>query len=205
MKLFNLVVVSLGLSLIGFGIISCASTPEFQVAEDSAKPAGRISSRGKAIDLEGQGGWDTGDKFPSSEVVTANMQDGSLPTKGKVRIISVVPSIDTLVCEQQTHLLGETKKLKPGIERVTISMDLPMAQKRFAKEAKLENITYFSDFKKKTFGQQTGLLMKGSGLLARAVIVLDEAGKVRYFQITPDVAQMPDMDRAFEEANKLMK
>ncbi len=84
MKLFNLVVVSLGLSLIGFGIISCASTPEFQVAEDSAKPAGRISSRGKAIDLEGQGGWDTGDKFPSSEVVTANMQDGSLPTKGKV-------------------------------------------------------------------------------------------------------------------------
>jgi thiol peroxidase len=78
-----------------------------------------------------------------------------------------------------------------------------MAQRRFAAEAKLENIQYLSDYKSGGFGYASGLLMEGSELLARAVIVADKHGVVRYMQVVPDVTKMPDMDRAFTEAKKL--
>ena len=118
-------------------------------------------------------------------------------------MINVVPSIDTKVCEEQTHILGESPNLPANIARLTVSRDLPMAQKRFAAEAKLENIQYVSDYKSGGFGNASGLLMDGSELLARAVIVADKDGVVRYMQIVPDVTKMPDMDKAFTEAKKL--
>jgi thiol peroxidase len=79
-----------------------------------------------------------------------------------------------------------------------------MAQGRFAKEANLENITYLSDYKTGSFGDHTGLLMKGSLLLARAVIVTDAEGIVKYIHITPEVSHLPDMNKAFSVANKLI-
>ena len=122
---------------------------------------------------------------------------------GKVKLVSFVPSVDTKVCEQQTHLLGESAALSPNVVRITVSRDLPAAQKRFAAEAKLDNITYLSDYKAGSFGAATGLLMPDSGLLARAVAVVDGQGNVRYLQVVPELRYPPDMDKAIQFANGL--
>ncbi len=123
---------------------------------------------------------------------------------GNVTIINIVPSIDTKVCEEQTHILGESDLIYKTIKRVTISRDLPMAQSRFAKEASLENIVYLSDFKDSSFGKSSGLLMTEKGLLARGVIVTDRKGIIRYMQVVPEVSILPDMKQAIKFANDLL-
>jgi len=120
-----------------------------------------------------------------------------------VSVINIVPSIDTPVCESQTHSLGESKLLNPAIGRLTISRDLPMAQTRFAQAANLENITYLSDYKYGAFGKSTGLLMEGKELLARAIIVTDQAGIIKYIQVVSNIKELPNMDKAYTFANKL--
>jgi thiol peroxidase len=125
--------------------------------------------------------------------------------KGKVRIISVVPSLDTKVCEQQTHYLSEKNKgLDKMVELITISIDTPFAQKRFAEEAKIENVTFLSDYRGGDFGKAHGLFLKGLHILARAVIIVDAQNTIRYLQITPELAQMPDMDAAFTFTRSLI-
>lgn len=125
--------------------------------------------------------------------------------KGKVRIISVVPSLDTKVCEQQTHYLSEKNKgLDKMVELITVSIDTPFAQKRFAEEAKISNVTFLSDFRNADFGKTYGLFLKDPHILARAVMVVDAQNIVRHLQITPELAQLPDMDEAFQTARKLV-
>jgi thiol peroxidase len=124
---------------------------------------------------------------------------------GKVLIISVVPSIDTKVCEEQTHHLGELiTSLPAAIERITISRDTPFAQKRFSEEAKLLNVTFLSDYRDGSFGKATGLLIDDSMLLARSVIVVDQKGIVRYIQVVPELSHLPDLDAAFLKAESLL-
>jgi thiol peroxidase len=125
--------------------------------------------------------------------------------KGKVRIISVVPSLDTKVCEQQTHYLSEKNKgLDKMVELITVSIDTPFAQKRFAEEAKISNVTFLSDYRNADFGKAYGLFLKDPHILARAVMVVDAQNTVRHLQITPELAQLPDMDEAFQVARKLI-
>jgi thiol peroxidase len=125
--------------------------------------------------------------------------------KGKVRIISIVPSLDTKVCEQQTHYLSEKNMgLDRMVELITISIDTPFAQKRFAEEAKITNVTFLSDFRAADFGKAHGLLLKDPHLLSRALLVVDKDNKVRYLQITPELAQLPDLEEAFRFARKLV-
>jgi len=125
--------------------------------------------------------------------------------KGKVRIISVVPSLDTKVCEQQTHYLSERNKgLDKLVELITISIDTPFAQKRFADEAKIDNVTFLSDYRGGEFGKAHGLFLKGPHYLARTVMIVDAQNTIRYLQITPDLAQLPDMDEAFTFARSLI-
>jgi thiol peroxidase len=124
--------------------------------------------------------------------------------KGRVLFLSVVPSLDTRVCEAQTHYLGEQgARLSPDIAKITISRDTPFAQKRFAEEAKLTNITYLSDYRDGSFGRSTGLLQEESMLLARSVILVDREGIVRYIQVVPELTHMPDMEAAFARAEAL--
>ena len=78
-----------------------------------------------------------------------------------------------------------------------------MAQQRFAAAANLQNIQYVSDYKMGSFGKSTGLMMKGKELLARGVIVTDKSGVIQYYQVVPDITQLPDMAKAIEVANKL--
>lgn len=125
--------------------------------------------------------------------------------EGKVRIISVVPSLDTKVCEQQTHQLSEKNHgLDKMVELITVSIDTPFAQKRFAEEAKIRNITFLSDYRGAEFGKSHGLFLKDPHLLARAILVVDAHNVVRYLQITPELAQLPDLDAAFTFARSLV-
>ncbi len=125
--------------------------------------------------------------------------------KGKVRIISVVPSLDTPVCEQQTHHLSEKNKgLDKMVELMTVSIDTPFAQKRFAKEAQIANVTFLSDYRDAEFGKTYGLFLKAPHILARTVMVVDAHNTVRYLQVTPELTELPDLDKAFAVAKSLI-
>jgi thiol peroxidase len=124
--------------------------------------------------------------------------------RGSVLFLSIVPSLDTAVCDAQTHYLGEEgDKLSPEIRRITISRDTPFAQKRFAKEAKLTNLQYLSDHGDASFGRSTGLLIDDLMLLSRSVILVDKKGTVRYIQVVPEITHLPDMEKAFQKAEQL--
>lgn len=182
-----------------------ASTSTMQINSDSVAPGTAVTRQGASVNLLGTP-IAVGDKLPATDLVAA----GNLATvdlsraHGKVLLLSIVPSIDTKVCEEQTHYLGEKGKGLPAeIERITISRDTPFAQARFAKAAKLTNIHFLSDYKEGAFGRSVGLLQDGSRLLARAVILVDAGGIVRYIQVVPELSNLPDLDRAFIEAGKL--
>jgi thiol peroxidase len=124
--------------------------------------------------------------------------------RGEILFLSVVPSLDTKVCEAQTHYLAEEgDKLPEAIRRITISRDTPFAQKRFANEAKLTDILYLSDYKTGSFGKETGLLMDDLMLLARSVVLVDRAGIIRYIQVVPEITHLPEMETAFDKALEL--
>jgi thiol peroxidase len=143
--------------------------------------------------------------LPSVKLVDSNLKSvDPAGMQGEVLLLSVVPSLDTQVCEQQTHLLGEEgPKLPPGVRLVTISRDLPFAQKRFAEEAGFKDILFLSDYQKSDFGQATGLLVDQIYLLARSVILVDRQGTVRYIQVVPELSHLPDMTTAFAKAAEL--
>ena len=191
-----------------FGLAACsAKQPQLAVDRESAIPGTTVSKQGNTITLLGTG-IELGQQIPSTDLVDAStMQTVDLQTyRGKVLLLSIVPSIDTKVCETQTHLLGEEGDMLPStIQRITISRDTPFAQKRFADEAKLTDIQYLSDYKEGAFGRSTGLLLDGPRLLARSVILVDKKGIVRYIQVVPDITHLPDMDKAFAKTIELNK
>lgn len=140
-------------------------------------------------------------KLTQTDLSLINISD----SKGKVRIISVVPSLDTKVCEQQTHYLSEKNNgLDKMVELVTVSVDTPFAQKRFAEEAKITNVTFLSDYRGAEFGKAYGLFLKSPHILARSVMVIDAHNTVRYLQITPELGQLPDLDKALAVAKSLI-
>ena len=139
-----------------------------------------ITLHGKPLTLIGNKS-QVGKRLPTLRLPDLGMKMIDLQSfKGKVTIMSVVPSLDTPTCDKQTHILSEENK---GLDKianlVTVSRDLPFAQKRFAKNAKMQNITFLSDYRDAEFGKRTGLLIKENRLLARAVFVLDQNGIVR--------------------------
>jgi thioredoxin-dependent peroxiredoxin len=144
-----------------------------------------------------------GDAAPDFTALDINMAPVKLSSfKGQVVIISVVPSLDTPVCELQTkHFNEEAEKLSARV--LTISMDLPFAQRRFCDSFKIGNVTTLSDFKDREFGQKYGLAVKELGLLARAVLVVDKTGKISYIQIVKDAGQQPDYAPVLAEAKRL--
>jgi thiol peroxidase len=149
-----------------------------------------------------------GKSLPSVSLVDAmTMKDVDLSKeRGAVLFLSIVPSIDTAVCEEQTHYLGEEgEKLPKEVRRITISRDTPFAQKRFAKEAKLTYLQYLSDYKQGEFGRATGLLMEKTLLLARSVVLVDKKGTIRYIQVVPEITRLPDLEKAFQKALDLNK
>lgn len=144
-----------------------------------------------------------GQPLPVTSLVDAKtMNEVNLADlRGKVLFLSIVPSIDTKVCEAQTHYLGEQgDRLPSDVVRITVSRDTPFAQMRFAEEGKLTDIQYLSDYKEGAFGKSVGLLIEGPRLLARSVVLVDKKGIVRYIQVVPEITYLPDMEKAFGQA-----
>ncbi len=207
------------LALLCLGLSSCGTLPhagktdfsykDMPVADGSAVAGegNNVLFQGKPLMLTGMG-IKVGDTL--RDVKLAQTDLSMVPVndtkgKGKVRIISIVPSLDTKVCEQQTHYLSEKNMgLDRMVELITISIDTPFAQKRFAEEAKINNVTFLSDFRAADFGKAHGLLLKDLHLLSRAVLVVDKDNKVRYLQVTPELRQLPDLEEAFRFARKLV-
>lgn len=147
-----------------------------------------------------------GKALPKIELPNMSLAMTALDSfKGKVTILSVVPSLDTPTCEKQTHILSEENQgLDKKVNLITISRDLPFAQKRFSKEAKINNLIFLSDYRDASFGKASGLLIQENRLLARAVFVLDKDGVVRYKEIVSKLAELPDMAKAFKAAQSLL-
>ena len=163
-----------------------------------------VTFKGAALELQGQG-IQAGDTLRHVQLTGRDLKPVDLASqRGKVRLISIVPSLDTKVCEQQTHYLSEKNNgLERQIELITVSVDTPFAQDRFAKEAKIQNVAFLSDYRGAEFGKAHGLLVKDIHLLARTVMVVDRQNVVRYLQVTPELGQFPDMEAAFRVARRL--
>lgn len=190
----------------------CASSGTNQVQADLPVDKGTVSA-GSAVTVKGNemplaewGMVEVGQPLPEAILSNTSLQPVNIADNGgKVRIISVVPSLDTPTCDRQTHELSEENGgLDETVELITISMDLPFAQSRFAKEAKINNVTFLSDYKDREFGNNNGLIIEPLGLLARAVIVTDKDDIVRYLQVVPEVTALPDMQAAMRAARNLL-
>ena len=194
--------------IVGLLLTACATNQGSIVVDtESVLPGTQVSKKGQNLPLTGTA-IEIGQRLPETELVdmkTMNAIDLN-DYRGSVLFLSIVPSIDTSVCEAQTHFLGEEGDALPAtIKRITISRDTPFAQARFAKEAKLEEIDYLSDYKEGAFGRSTGLLIDGPRLLARSIVLVDKQGIVRYIQVVPDITHLPDMEKAFDKARELEK
>ncbi len=146
-----------------------------------------------------------GDPAPEFRVVDNALQAVTLASNlGRVQLITVVPSIDTPVCDTMTRKFNEkAAQLPESVVILTVSVDLPFAQKRWCGNAGVDKIKTVSDYQDRSFGLNYGLLLKELKLLARAVYVIDKDGKVAYREIVKEVTAEPDYDAALAAAIKL--
>lgn len=147
-----------------------------------------------------------GQKAPDFTVVGNDLSPVKLSSfSGKVVIISSVPSLDTGVCDTMTRRFNEEAgKLGKDVAVLTLSMDLPFAQKRWCGAAGVTHVTTLSDYQTADFGTQYGLLIKELRLLARAVLVVDKTGIVRYVQVVPEIATEPDYAAALKAVKDVL-
>lgn len=172
------------------------------MATATTERAGAVTFKGNPMTLVGPE-IQVGQPAPDVALTGIDMSEKKISDfKGKTVILSVVPSLDTPVCDKQTRAFNEKAGSLPGTAVVTVSLDLPFAQKRWCGAAGVQNITVLSDYKHHNFGQSYGLLIKELGLLGRAVFVIDKNGVVRYKQYVKEVATEPNYDEVLEAAKK---
>ncbi|WP_261133273.1 thiol peroxidase [Bacillus sp. Marseille-Q3570] len=142
-----------------------------------------------------------GDAAPDFKVLANDMSPVTLDdTKGSVRLISVVPSVDTGVCDQQTRRFNEEAAKLDNVKVLTVSVDLPMAQKRWCAAAGVENLQTLSDHRDLSFGKAYGVAIEELRLLTRAVFVIDSDDKVTYVEYVSEATDHPDYEAAIEAA-----
>jgi len=149
---------------------------------------------------------EAGEHAPDFQVVNNALATVRLSSlRGKVLILSSVPSLDTPVCDTQTRRFNqEATGLSDDLEVLTISMDLPFAQARWCGAAGIDRVRTLSDHRDASFGTAFGLLIAELRLLARAVFVLDREGVIRYKQVVREIAEEPDYRAAMDAARKLL-
>jgi thiol peroxidase len=147
-----------------------------------------------------------GDKAPDFVAIDNDLNPVSFDSfRGKVCIISSVPSLDTPVCDMETRRFNdEAGRLGDDVEILTISMDLPFAQKRWCGAAGVDRVQTLSDHRDAAFGQTYGVLIKGLRLLARAVFVVDKEGTIRYIELVKEIASEPDYDTVLTAVKELV-
>jgi thiol peroxidase len=165
---------------------------------------GIITMKGQPLTLLGEG-LKVGEPAPDFEVLTNDLSPVKLSSfRGKVCIISSVPSLDTSVCDTMTRRFNEEAGSLGGDAVVlTISMDLPFAQGRWCGAAGVENVQTLSDHRDASFGNAFGVLIKELRLLARAVFVVDKEGTVRHVQIVNELTSEPDYEAVLKAVRDL--
>jgi thiol peroxidase len=165
---------------------------------------GAVTMKGNPLTLVGQE-VKVGDPAPDFLVVDNNLGPFQFSSRaGKVSILSSVPSLDTPVCDLETRRFNqEAASLDPEVEILTISMDLPFAQKRWCGAAGVDRVKTFSDHREAAFGLAYGVLIKELRLLARAVLVVDGSGIIRYLQLVKEIATEPDYEAVLKAVRQL--
>lgn len=165
--------------------------------------SGIVTMKGNPLTLVGEE-LKVGDRAPEAVV----LDNGLAPVKissfrGKVCVIATVPSLDTPVCDMETRRFNEEAgRLGKDVVVLTISMDLPFAQKRWCGAAGVDRVVTLSDYRDAAFGTAYGVLIKELRLLARGVFVLDKEGLVRYVQIVKEITQEPDYAEVLKAVSK---
>ena len=165
----------------------------------------KVTFLGNPLTLVGEREINVGDKAPDFVVLDNDLNPVKFSDfKGKTVILSSVPSLDTPVCDMETRRFNrEAEKLGKDIVILTVSMDLPFAQKRWCGAAGVENVKTLSDHKDASFGEAYGVLIKELRLLARVIFVIDSDGVVRYKQLVKEVSHEPNYDEVIEAVKKL--
>ncbi|MFA9479932.1 thiol peroxidase [Phycisphaerales bacterium AB-hyl4] len=166
---------------------------------------GLVTLKGNPITLVGDE-LKAGDKAPDFQLTGTDMSSKSLSDyEGKVKLVVVVPSLDTSVCDTEVRKFNEhATSLGDDIIVLTVSMDLPPAQKRWCGAAGVDRVECLSDYKDHSFGKAWGLRIKEIGFLARSIFVLDKDNTVRYMELVPEIGQEPDYDAALAAAKQLV-
>ena len=166
---------------------------------------GAITMRGNPLTLLGPE-IKLGDPAPDFEILDNDLAPAALSSYGgKVVVISALPSLDTPVCDMETRRFNEEAgSLGDDVVILTVSMDLPFAQKRWCGAAGVDRVVTLSDHRDAAFGEAYGVLIKELRLLARAVFVVDRDGKVGYVQLVEEVADEPDYVAVLEAVRSLI-
>ena len=186
------------------GCAATAPPPVIPVDQRSVAAGSEITRSGKSAQLIGTP-LKVGDPLPDLALVDSTLKPVRLKDlQGSILLLNFLPSLDTGVCERQARMLTELAPTLPeGVQAVIVSRDLPFAQARIRKQLQADKILFLSDYADARFGQGTGLLIKELMLLGRGVMVVDKEGIVRYLQIVPEVAHLPDLGKAISVAAEL--
>jgi thiol peroxidase len=167
--------------------------------------SGAVTMRGNPLTLLGKE-LNVGESAPDIEVLNNDLTPVKLSSyRGQVCIVSTVPSLDTPVCDMETRRFNEeAANLGSEVAILTISTDLPFAQKRWCGAAGVDKVVTLSDHRDVGFGQAYGVLIKELRLLARAVFVVDKEGVIRYIQLVKEVTEEPDYDAVIAAVKELV-
>ncbi|AUN02156.1 thiol peroxidase [Clostridium botulinum] len=158
-----------------------------------------IKFMGNPMTLEGNE-LKVGDMAPDFTAIDNNMKPVSLKDTKGVRILSVVPSLDTEVCDLETRTFNSKAAEIANVTIYTISMDLPFAQARWCGAHGVDKVITLSDFKDRLVGKNYGTYIKELGLLTRAVFVIDSNNKITFVEYVPEVTNQPNFDKVLEAA-----
>jgi thiol peroxidase len=166
--------------------------------------AGATTLRGNPMTLVGPE-LKPGDTAPDFELVDNGLKTVTLGDTGNhVRIISVVPSLDTPVCDAQTKRFNEEAAALPDVDMITVSMDLPFAQKRWCGAFGVDKVKMLSDHKEGSFGSHYGTLIKELRIESRAIFVIGQDNKVLHAEYVKEIADFPNYETALAAAKKAL-
>ena len=166
---------------------------------------GAVTMHGNPLTLLGKD-LNVGESAPDLELLDNDLNPVKLSSyRGKICVVSAVPSLDTPVCDMETRRFNqEAANLGSDVAIVTVSMDLPFAQKRWCGAAGVDKVVTLSDHRTAAFGEAYGVLIKELRLLARAIFVVDKEGTIRYVQLVKEISEEPDYDAVLQAVKSMV-